>query len=172
MWGQETLTGICTPKWAVYTSATGQIKFPCIRLWVYKVYTNVQSHSGKKCYNVKRVVSVFLSLLFPTNTHTLLKQKERCSCPKPKRDNITWQWTLTSLDLAHVCPGVLCSCAGKGRAQHAVAHGSWCFLFHLRGTHSSPFQSWAKPLSGLLKREFMGLGGSRHLCFSLPAALC
>lgn len=27
-------------------------------------------------------------------------------------------------------------------------------------------------LSGLLKREFMGLGGSRHLCFSLPAALC
>lgn len=27
-------------------------------------------------------------------------------------------------------------------------------------------------LSGLLRREFMGLGGSRHLGFSLPAALC
>lgn len=27
-------------------------------------------------------------------------------------------------------------------------------------------------LSGMLKREFMGLAGSRHLCFSLPAALC
>lgn len=154
---------------------------PYVRLRVYKVYTNIQSHSEEKGYNVKRVVlewkpntfsfSFHFFCTFPQK-HTLLKQKERCSSPKPMKD-ITRQRTLSSLDLAQMCPGVLCSCARRGRAQHVAGPRELVFpVPHERCTLRPLSELGQVSLSGALKREFMGLGGSRHLCFSLPAALC
>lgn len=61
----------------------------------------------------------------------------------------------------------------RDRALHAA--GPWELVFPApqeRYTLRSLSELGQVSLSGMLKREFMGLGGSRHLCFSLPAALC
>lgn len=120
----------------------------------------------------QHIFSFPFSFVSHKHTHTFeTESKMLMSKAKERQHHMAMNSDLTGLgSRVSRSPVQLCR-----ERQSSARSGPWelVFLVLLERYTLQPLSELGQAsLSGLLKREFMGLGGSRHLCFSLPAALC